>query len=60
MIGVDELRRRFGTATGPARLAVLSCEVAGDDSRGLAGRAGEAVIETGTVTAGTLLFGAGA
>ncbi|MEU8272006.1 hypothetical protein AB0B89_33235 [Sphaerisporangium sp. NPDC049002] len=57
VIGVDELKKRFGTAKGPARLAVLSCIAFGTEARRLVGRTGEAVITSGTVTAGTLLLG---
>jgi hypothetical protein len=59
LVAVDELKKRFGTATRPARLAVLSCDVVGGEPRTLVRGAGEAVIESGTVAAGSLLFGGG-
>ncbi|WP_405142356.1 hypothetical protein OG589_34265 [Sphaerisporangium sp. NBC_01403] len=59
VIEVEQLRKRFGSASGPARLVELSCRIAGEELQGVVRGTGEAVIETGTVTAGSLLFGDG-
>ncbi|WP_248964191.1 hypothetical protein [Sphaerisporangium perillae] len=59
VVTVERLKKRFATATGPARLAVLSCQITGEQPDGLLRRSGEAVIPSGTVAAGTLLLGGG-
>ncbi|WP_214413342.1 hypothetical protein [Sphaerisporangium fuscum] len=58
VVEAEQLRKRFGTAAGPARLAVLACRISpGEDGPTLVRRAGQAVVRTGTVAAGSLLFG---
>ncbi|GGK81124.1 hypothetical protein Sme01_44380 [Sphaerisporangium melleum] len=56
--GAGRLKAAPGTVK-PARLAVLSCRVTGVEPRELLRRSGEAVVPTGTVAAGTQMFGDG-
>ncbi|MET8162215.1 hypothetical protein ABZT47_38140 [Sphaerisporangium sp. NPDC005289] len=58
LAGDGRLKAAPGTVE-PARLAVLSCRVTGVEPRELLRRSGEAVVPSGTVAAGTQLFGDG-